>query len=82
MLAVADGVNLSVNRVNRVNLGFSDLSLPDPRGPNYPQSIYATRGTLVLTGQSALLSTTEGSADPSAGGQTGSARSRNQLLLV
>jgi hypothetical protein len=49
----------AVNRVNLVNLTFSDLRLPDWRGANYPQSIDAARGTQVPAGRSALLSRTD-----------------------
>jgi hypothetical protein len=41
-------VNLGVNRVNRVNLGFLGFALPDAGGPNYPRSRPTTRGTQAL----------------------------------
>ena len=48
------GVDCCQPAVNRVNLTFSDLRLPDWRGANYPQSFYTARGTQILSRQSAL----------------------------
>src|SRR4030081_2389330 len=43
-------VNRSGKCVKFVKRTFLGLRLPDWRGPNYPQSFYAARGTQILSG--------------------------------